>query len=251
MIGALFRRIWKTARDGVRLWWLAPVIPLIAALPEFAQHVAEIRLGMFGSADAFAALAMDPTRWTFGYGKIAGLFLSIFAAARFWAARAEGTRWWDLQTIAWRPLLLGLGLSALFSLPLLAIAPIVSPDVYQTANIAVTIATLPLLALMIGGLLGDRAMTVGGIYRSGWLRAIMIGVMFFAVMLGLQPIHRLNHTLAMGASPIAVWALMVWDSLLVGTMAALAGTALHHGYRPFREGPRSDPVSEHATISAE
>jgi hypothetical protein len=221
-------RVWHTLRDGVRLWWLAPLIPLIAVVPEFIQHVAEIRLGMFASKGAFASLAMDPTRWAFGYAKIAGLFLAIFAAARFWAV---GSRWWDLRTIAWRPFLIGLALNAVVSGLLLAFAAKLGETAGQVVNAVVSLATLPLLVLMIGGLLGDAEATVPRVYRSGWLQAVLIGVLFFGVMLGLQPLHRLDHTLAMGAQPALVWVLMAWDSVVVGTMAALAGTAFHHGYR--------------------
>lgn len=240
MIRAFFRRIWETLRDGVRLWWLAPIIPLISAIPEFAQHVAEIDMGMFASKEAFNALGNDPQRWAFGYFKIAGLVLAMFAAARFWAV---GKRWWDPRTIAWKPFLIGLGLNAIVTLILLPL-DIAQEDnmAYQIASAVITVVTLPLLVLMIGGLLGDREATLAGVYRSGWLKAIMIGLLFFGVMLGLQPLHQLNHTLAFGQPAWMVWALMVWDSVLVGTMAALAGTAFHHGYRSLRE--------DLATISA-
>ncbi|MFN3511007.1 MAG: hypothetical protein ACK4ZA_06600, partial [Tsuneonella troitsensis] len=61
MIGALIRRTRDVAVDSFRIWWLAPVIPLIAVLPEFAQHVAEVRLGMFDSIEQARAIANDPT----------------------------------------------------------------------------------------------------------------------------------------------------------------------------------------------
>ena len=84
-VSGLFRLWLGVIRDAARLFWLAPLIPLIAILPEFVQHVWEVNAGMFASKAAFNAHAMDPERWQFGYFKIAGLVLSILAAARFWA----------------------------------------------------------------------------------------------------------------------------------------------------------------------
>jgi ABC-type antimicrobial peptide transport system permease subunit len=43
----------------------------------------------------------------------------------------------------------------------------------------------------------------------------------------------MNHDWALGASPIVVWGLMIFDSLLVGLMAGLTGTALYLGYAGF------------------
>ncbi|WP_120716367.1 hypothetical protein [Tsuneonella amylolytica] len=239
MIGAFFRRIWETLRDGVRLWWLAPLIPLISAVPEFAQHVAEVNLGMFASKEAFRELANDPARWSYGYFKIAGLVLAMFAAARFWAV---GKRWWDPRTIAWRPFLIGLALNVLVTVALLPLEGTFDGVAFQIVTVVLTVATLPLFVLMFGGLFGDREATLARAYRSGWSRAIMIGILFFGVMLGLQPLHQFNHTLAIGESAVIVWGLMIWDSILVGTMAALAGTAFHHGYEPLRRDA-GDPAS--------
>ena len=58
-----------TLCDGPRLWRLAPLIPLFAFLTEFAQHCAEVKLGMFVSPAAFKVLQNDPTRWAFGFNR--------------------------------------------------------------------------------------------------------------------------------------------------------------------------------------
>ena len=86
--------------------WLAPAVLALVVIPEFAQHVVEIRIGMFESAEAARSLQNEPTRWAFGYIKIAGLVLTFLAAARFWWTREHGGRWWDVRDLAWSRLAL-------------------------------------------------------------------------------------------------------------------------------------------------
>ncbi len=232
-----------TLRDGPRLFWLAPLIPAFAILPEFVQHVAEIKLGMFAGPAAFKALANDPTRWAFGYVKIAGLFVTIFAAARYWSVAGGDPRWWDLRTIAWRPFLIGLAINLATSVPLLLLKDAVSATTLTLLNALVSIATIPVLVYMLGGLLGDQTVRLREVYRSGWLRAVLMALLFFASLMLPQVVHRFDHTLAMGASSPAVWALMVWDALLVGLMASWAGTGLATGYRAFNKQAAGDRTS--------
>ena len=225
------RGLLATFRDGTRLLWIAPLIALIAGLTEFAQHMAEIKLGMFANHEAFKALQNDPLRWAFGYAKLTGLFLTIFAAARYWSL-PEGTchRWWDLRTVAWRQLLIGLALNGVVTAVVYVLRPALSAPAVQAVNIALSLATLPVMVYMLGGLFGDRSVTLRQVYRTGWLQALAMAVLFFAAMGPAQLIHRFNHTVAMGAAGPAVWVVMVWDALLVALMACWAGTGLAAGY---------------------
>lgn len=250
MIATFFQRFWETIRDSVRLWWLAPVIPLIAALPEMVQHVAEIKLGMFASKAAFNALAMDPTRWAFGYGKITGLFMSILAALLFWANRERSARWWNLGGILWGAVLGSVALQVAISLLGVGITRLLPGMEGQAINIAISLATLPLLIWMIGGLLGDRAMTLAASFHSGWFAVLRIIVFVGLPYFLLMGVHMGNHYLAFSQSPAVVWTLLIWDSLVVGTMAALMGTALHHAYRPLGGKGHSGPVSQRDSIGA-
>ncbi len=232
-----------TFRDGTRLLWIAPLIALIAGLPEFAQHIAEIKLGMFASPEAFKALQNDPTRWAFGYAKVTGLFLAIFAAARFWSL-PEGARdrWWDLRTIAWRPFAIGLALNGAVSVAAYLLNGAMTAEAFQAANIFLSIATLPVLVYMLGGLFGDHAVSLRQCYRTGWWQALAMAVLFLLAMLPAQTVHKLDHTLAMGAAAPAVWALMVWDAVLVSLIACWVGTGLAAGYALGRKVP--DPEVE-------
>lgn len=84
-VGGTAQTVLASYRRGGLTLVAAPAIVALIVVPEFAQHVAEIQLGMFESKEAFKALSNDPTRWAFGYVKVAGVVLATLATARFWA----------------------------------------------------------------------------------------------------------------------------------------------------------------------
>ena len=251
MIGALLRRARDVAVDSFRIWWLAPLIPLIAVLPEFAQHVAEVRLGMFDSIEQARAIANDPTRWAFGYAKIAGLVVAILATVRFWAAHRQGVSWLSPQGIAWRVLALGIvanvAVTVLGSLLESAVAGLSEATVLVITALF-SVATLPLVILVVAGFAGDREANLRSVYTKGWLAALRILAFSAMVIAPLMWLHNLNHQWAMGADPALLWALMIFDSLVVGLLAVGWGTAIEHGYRPLDDEGRSDSVSENGVI---
>lgn len=223
-VGGLKTTFW----GGLSLFWLAPLIPLIAIAPEFAQHVAEIQLGMFASEEAFNAEAMSEERWFYAYFKIAGLLIAVFAAARFLGG--AGKRWWDLRTIAWKQFLIALALNAAVTAIGLGAEQAFDGEVPAFINIPFQIATLPLLIYLIGPLLGDNTMTLRRAYTTGWIAAILVAIFGLLAWGPAQLVHQYNHTLALGQSEAIVWALMIWDSLLVGLMACWMGASLAAGY---------------------
>ena len=227
-VGAAAQGFRTAFAGGTSLFWLAPIIPLIAIVPEFVQHVAEIQLGMFESREAFSALANDETRWMFGFAKIAGLFIAILAAARYWGGLRES--WWDLRNIAWKPFLIAVVLQIALAGLLAGLEQVVPASIKDVVDLAIMILTLPLLVYLVGPILGDHTMTLKRAYSSGWLKAIAIGVFGFLAFWPAQQLHGLNHEWAFGAAAWQVWALMIWDTLLVGLMACWMGSALAAGY---------------------
>lgn len=230
-------------RDCLRIWWLAPLIPLLVVAPEAIQHVAEIRLGFFASPAHAAAVADDPRRMVWGYLKIAGLLLAIIAAIRFWGARGRSARWWDVRGIAWPPVLLAAVLIALTSLPEWLLQGRISSGAATVVSALITLATLPVFVLLAAGLAGDREATLGGVFRTGWLAALRMAVFLVLTWVPLAWLHGMNHSWAMGAPAPAVWALMAFDSLVVGLLAMAAGTAIHHGLAPPRRDLRPLPAA--------
>lgn len=217
-----------TFLGGLSLFWLAPLIPLISIIPEFVQHVAEIRMGMFESEEVFNANAMSEERWTFGYFKIAGLLIAVLAAARFLGG--AGKRWWDLRTIAWKPFLIALALNIAVTVIGAAMMNGSIGEVPEILGLAFQIATLPLFIYLVGPLYGDQTMTLKRAYTSGWIAAAMAALFSLIAWGPAQLLHQYNHTLALGRGDIIVWALMIWDSVLVGLMACWMGAALAAGY---------------------
>lgn len=95
-----------------------------------------------------------------------------------------------------------------------------------------TIASLPLFVLIVAGLRGDAATTLRSIYRVGWLGALRALLFAAPLWIPLQWLHGMNHQWAFGAADPQVWGLMAFDSVVVGLMAVMAGTAIHHGCVP-------------------
>ena len=237
MIAAFARRIGEVLRDSGRIWLLAPLIPFIAIVPEFIQHVAEINMGMFDDVETARAVSNSDERWAYGYAKLAGYGLAILATIRFWAARREGLPWWSPKGIAWK--VFGIALIANVAVGLLGEAVNMATSglgetAVQAVEIVFAIATLPVVVLLVAGLVGDREATLLSVFRSGWGAALRIVILSAIVLAPLMWLHSQNHYWAMGQSDALVWTLMVFDSLVVGLLAVAWGTAIHHGYRPLR-----------------
>ena len=224
---------------GVSMFWLAPAVLALVVIPEFAQHVVEIRLGMFESAEAARSIQNDPTRWAFGYVKVAGLVLTFLAAARFWWAREHGGRWWDVRDLAWSRLALGaLIVFGVGSLPEL-LEGTFDPTIVKVVGAAWMLLTLPGLFMLLAGLFGDRATPIAAMWRRGWPWLLLTALLLILAFVPASWLHGMNHRWAMGAGPLKLWALMIWDSLLVGLLAGLVGTALHLGYGAFSTHQRA------------
>ena len=235
MIKAFANRFLETARDGVAIWWLAPIIPALVVIPEFAQHVAEIQLGMFESEEQAKLASESSTRMTFGYVKIAGLVLAFLATIRFWGARSFGHKWWDLRTVVWVPLLIAIVLIVATSFPGTLAEPYIGAEQAGYIDIAFALATLPLFTMLVRALAGDQNTGLKHAFRTGWFASIRM-VLFAAIFwVPLQWLHGELHTWSIGASVSLVWAMMIIDSLVVGLLATYAGTAFHHGSKLLSE----------------
>jgi hypothetical protein len=227
----LLRALGDVHRNGLMLAVAAPAIFAIAVLPEAAQHVAEIQLGMFVSREAFIALSFDPTRMIFGGFKIAGLFLCIFAAARFvhfGSVRAA-------LRMPWRDVgrtLFAAAIGFAVSIPgEWAGRTAQPPEIYWPVQAVSWVLSFLLLVYLIGALLGDRAMTLRASFTRGWKVLPPLVLLTIAAFWPATTLHSYLHKLAIGADPALVWTLMAADSLLVGLLAALLGSALAVSYR--------------------
>lgn len=229
----LFAAIGEYLARSVSLFWTAPLVVALVVLPEFLQHVAEIHIGMFDSLEKGRALADDPRRMGLGYVKIAGLALTFIAAARFWWCRKHGGRWYDIRQVAWGRLLLGFVLfMAIGSIgEILALAT--DRETPVAVSIVFTLLSLPFLFVMLAGLFGDRSTPARVLVAKSWPWLLLLALL---IPLGFAPlswIHGMNHRWAMGADDALVWALMIFDSIVVGLLAASVGAALFVAYDGF------------------
>ena len=215
---------------GFALFVLAPVIVALVVVPEFIQHIAEIRLGVFDDIETARALANDPTRWAFGYAKLAGTALAMFGAARFWGVGESGKSWWDLRGIAWGPLAVALALFLFVPAILDLVRPWLPDWGYWTGYTVISIATLPLLFSILAALFGDRRVGPLGHYWLDFRWLPLLLILLVAAYLPAMAVHYGLHRLALGAPMLAVWPLMAVDSLVVGLLCSLVGAALHLSY---------------------
>lgn len=236
------RCLWLSAKLGLGTFAAAPLIVALAVIPEFAQHVAEVKLGMFESKDAFRALANDPTRWAFGYAKIAGLVAAMLLTARFWATgsvpRAVLATPREIARLVAAILLLIGSAEALNWLGERSGSELVTG--LLTAIMWISQAVL--MVMVAGALLGDG---------EGWRRnltarlptALLMTAIAAILFVPLQILHSANHDWAFGQPVAIVWALMIFDSLLVGLMATVVGAVLFVAYRagPSWRGWARDP----------
>lgn len=224
------RGMWETYRLGGRAMWVAPGLVALAVVPEFVQHVAEIRLGMFDSLAAARALANDPTRWAFGYVKLAGFGLAILLLARLWAMGGSPRR-----AALVRPAVLAklLAIGALLAVGVVA-ADAASRHLSGAGavllDIILQVWMVGLTIWLVGVLLEDPDITARHAVTERLPTAAVQVVLLAAAFVPAQLLHGLNHRLALGRSPPVVWAMMTFDALLVGLLAALIGAALFVSY---------------------
>jgi hypothetical protein len=230
-IAAIGRTIWESYRRGGKAITIIPALLAIAVIPEFAQHIAEIHLGMFAGGDAFHAHGNDPLRWAFGYVKIAGFLIAILMTARFWAVGSV-RRALMIPPMTLLRLVAALAVSGALAWPFSWLGKQGLPMV---VNLPLQAASLVIQAgitiYMIGALLGDRSIGPRRAFSNLLPASLVVALLLALTFAPAQAIHMANHKLALGRPTAIVWALMTFDALWIGFFAALVGSALFVGYR--------------------
>lgn len=256
-IKGVARVIGETYKLGFRAWWAAPLIVAIVVVPEFIQHIVEIKLGMFQSMQQFQDLSQNPTRWLFGYVKVAGTVIGMLAIARFWAV---GT---VRKTFLIPPpdlarLVLAIVLTWAASLPFDWLATRHLPALVITAvRVISTLVQAGLAVFVAAALFGDRAVTLRTAFTDRWPTALVLALAVIVAFVPAQLLHMLDHKLAIGKPATVVWALMAWDALVVGLIATLTGSALwaayHSGatWQGWAPGFMPEPAGDDAEPAAE
>ena len=245
--------MWRSIRsmyDGAaRFARAVPLLFLLPALVEFAQHITEVQAGMYLSRDAARAAANDPARLAFGFAKILTLILPGYWFTRFLAFDGDLRR-----TLAFDTRALGL-----FAVQFLIVGGVQAQMLFGTP-IGVTFgldgraAAAATTALTV-------SQTILGIYLTAWfvawplgnaaigpLRscALMAGHFWRAVgylLAGTVPLMALHYALGLGAigrPPALAWVMLAIDAIVV---AFLALTITAAKYMPARDAAASKRVS--------
>ncbi len=230
-IAGTARAALATYRLGGRAMIAAPLLIGIAVVPELAQHVAEISLGMFDSREAFRAAAFDPLRWAFAYPKVIGFVLAILAVARFWALGSVRAALLVPPATLLR-VAIAAGLTVVAELPFTWLKSLTDSALLDGAITAASMLVQGgLLVLVLAALLDDRSVGIRAAFTERLPTALLVVVLSAAAFVPAQAAHTGHHLAALGQPEALVWALMIWDSLWVGLMAALIGSALFVAYR--------------------
>jgi hypothetical protein len=238
----------KAMYDGAaRFARAAPLLFLVPALVEFAQHVAEVQSGMYLSRDAARAAANDPARLAFGFAKTLALILPGYWFTRFLAFDGDLRR-----TLAFDPRAMGLFAIQFAIIGAVQYLMLFGPPLGlglggRAAGIAAT-------ALVV-------AQTILGIYLTAWFVAwplgnaaigpvrscrVMTGHFWRAIgylLAGTVPLMALHYALGLGAigrPPAVVWIMLALDAIAV---AFLALTMTAAKYMPARDAAASKAVS--------
>lgn len=224
----LAQAIAEVYRKGGSMPLAAPLIFGLIVVAEFAQHVAEIQLGMFRSTAEFRSHAFHPLRMGFGGVKVAALVIVMLASARFWWCDRSVNRTFLMPPPDLGRVVLGMALIFLMGLPAEWIEA--GPGFKIPVVVISWTLSFLLLAYLIGAVLGDRSMTLGRAVRQGWRFLPVLTVLLVAAYVPAFALHMGTHKLAIGAAPALVWALMTVDALVVGLLATLVGSAMAVAY---------------------
>lgn len=206
-------------RESWAFLWACPLLALIPVLAEFAQHAAEMHIGMYASVEAAQALENHPLRMAFGFLKTVALSLPGYWVIRYLAGNrdTQAARSYDSRSVALYAgvMLFNTGLVALqlFVLPRSGTALLVG----MLAGLIVT----PLLvrwfvAAPLGLFVSPAASARVMLPQVPWAIAFSL-----AVMLPLMIPHYALGAAALFAPGSALkWVIHIADSLLVGWMAA-------------------------------
>lgn len=233
-------------------WRYARLCPLLFAVPlaaEFAQHVAEVTIGLYDGAAQAQALEHHPLRMGFGVIKILTLLLTGYWAMRFLglgedariARRADpaairlfaGVVAW---TLAWMVVMQGV---TAIGLPRSAAVPLALALTLTSLVLEVAISPWKAAAALGNPRIGfRRGFTLAR--GSFWWG---IGLFLLTVM-PLMILHYVAFGLALGAPPARLWTLMALDSLLTAYLCVvIAATVFVTGQRMVgRHGETLTPV---------
>ena len=225
------RGIYDSYRLGGKTMIVAPAIVALVVVPEFVQHIVEITMGMFDSRATAHVLAQSPLRWAFGYVKLAGFLLAMIFTARLWAMEGSVSRAVRIAPLALGLIILSIAVFMFVGFGIQIAGRAIGPRAEALALIVSGVLQLMVIVWVVGQVIEDHTVTLWGSLTSYVPTAGVMSILLFAAFAPSQALHGLDHKLAMEQPRAIVWALMTFDALVVGLLAALVGSAMFVGYR--------------------
>lgn len=196
---------------------------------EFAQHIVEVRIGMFDSIEAAREVGQDTTRMVFGWVKMASIYVGAFFVIRYFSARRDGRALDPIGRAASRfaPYLV-------YSLLIFA-AIFYTRDFVADENVDAFRGTVglgqilvePLLMAWIVSSATDGKVTgpIASMRQTGLLYLLALPLFLF-VRIPLSLLHQSLNNWATGAGPTEMWSLLAIDSVVVGLIVAIVPAAM-------------------------
>ncbi len=217
---------------GAKAMISASSILLLAALPEFAQHIVEIKIGMFDSLAAARRLQGLPIREYFGYPKVVAVWIAAFLVARFWANGGSVRAAVSVPLKVLGKVAVGLIAIVVGGIIIVKLFVSISPNLSIAASLSSGILQAMGFLWLVGVWLDQAPISLKEAFTSRAPHALVLLIIFLFSVPLTQGVHLVIHKIVLGQPPIAVWGLMIVDAfIVVPFIAALNGSALFVGYR--------------------
>lgn len=204
---------------GVAFVAVCPLLALFPVVFELAQHVIEVRIGMYDSVAAAKAVEHAPVRMAFGLLKVAALVVPTYWVVRF-IAFGDRNRALRLEAPAVRlfagvfAFQIALAIVQLFGLPrtgTVQFAAFIGGMV-----VGITLSGWGVAAALGNGAVGPRA-SVALMWRQiPWTIAFSLATILPLMV----PHYALAAIAIIGPRPL-MWPVLVIDSLLVGALSVV------------------------------
>lgn len=209
-----------TYRESLAFLWICPLLALVPVVAEFAQHVAEMQVGMYDGPAGAQASEHHPLRLILGFIKTLAVALPGYWVTRFLAGGRDAA---GAAVLAGRPIRL-FAVVFVLSAVLSAMQLFVLPATGSVA-LAVFLVNLLLMPLLLRWIVAAPL----GVYISPLLSIRhMAPQLPWAVaftLIAILPVMALHYALSMGAVfwdiDAGKWVLLIIDAFVVGWLAAL------------------------------
>ena len=196
---------------------------------EFAQHVVEVRIGMFANEEAARAVSQDGTRMVFGWLKMLSIYIGAFFVVRHFAGNRDGRPLAPTATAARRfaPYVV----YSLFMFAAIFYAHnFVSEDRVDTLRTIVGLSQVliePLMMAWVVAAASDNRISgpLASARQTGWLYLLALPF-YLLTRVPVSLLHQELNQRAIGTQGTELWSILVVDSVVVGVIVAITPAAM-------------------------